>query len=81
MMPRGPSAGRLAQLGECPSVGSRGPGFDSRCIPVLGLRLGAPAGLTGRGVCSQALPVALQEGQELNINGKARSPRGGGENK
>ena len=38
-------------------------------------------GLTGRGVGFHVLPVALQEEQEPPINGKARSPCGGGENK
>ena len=72
-------AGRLAQMGEWPSVGSRGPRFDSRCLSVL--ELGSPAGLTGRGMGSHAFLVALQEEQDPPINGKARSPCGGGEKK
>ena len=72
-------AGWLAQMGECPSAGSRGPRFDSRCLSVL--ELGSPAGLIGRGVGSHALPVALREEQEPPVNGKARSSYGGGEKK
>ena len=58
-------------------MGSRGPGFDSRCLSVLGL--GSPAGLSGRKVGSHALPVALKEEQEPPINRKAQSPCGGGD--
>ena len=59
-------------------MGSRGPGFDSRCLSVLGL--GSPAGLVGGGVGSHALLVALKEEQEPPINGKAQNPYGGREN-
>ena len=63
-------AGRLAPMGECPSVGSRGPRFDSRCLSVLGL--GSPAGLIGREVGFHALPVALKVEQEKMGKSKAR---------
>ena len=41
---------------------SGGPGFNSRCLPVLGM--GSSDVVTGRGVGSRAAPVALQEEQE-----------------
>ena len=41
---------------------SGGPGFNSRCLPVL--EMGSPDVVTGREVGSRAVPVALEKEKE-----------------
>ena len=50
---------------------SRGPGFNSRCLPVLGM--GSPNVVNGRGVGSRAAPVALWRSRSAPVNGKTWS--------
>ena len=46
---------------------SRGTGFNSQCLPVLGM--GSPTVVNGRGVGSRAAPVALRRSRSPPVNG------------
>ena len=60
-------AGRLAQLVGRSVWRSRGTGFNSQCLPVLGM--GSPTVVNGRGVGSRAAPVAFRRSRSPPVNG------------
>ena len=63
----GPLNWPVSSVGRAFVWRSRGTGFNSQCLPVLGM--GSPTMVNGRGVGSRAAPVALRRSRSTPVNG------------